>query len=60
MAFVADEFTGIGFEKVKLFVRALVNRITLGIKPRIYNTKDFDVYKDPFVCEIFKMGIEMM
>src|SRR5271170_2956543 len=60
VAFVADEFTGIGFEDVKLFVRSLVNRPTLDIQPRTYNTKDFDVDKDPFVEEILKTGIEIV
>src|ERR1700691_4565008 len=60
VAFVADEFSGIGFEDVKLFVRSLVNRPTLDIQPHTYNTKDFDVDKDPFVEEILKTGIEIV
>ena len=47
VVFVADEFTGIGFEDVKLFVRLLVNRPSLDIQPRTYNTKDFTPDKDP-------------
>src|ERR1700733_6849783 len=60
VAFVADEFTGIGFEDVKLFVRLLVNRPTLDIQPRTYHTKDFTPDKDPFVEEILKTGIEIV
>ena len=57
VAFVADEFIGIGFEDVKLFVRSLSRRPSLPIQPRTYNTNDFDVHKDPFVEEILKTGI---
>jgi predicted nucleotidyltransferase len=60
VVFVADEFTGIGFDDVKLFVRLLVNRPTLDIQPRTYNTKDFSPDKDPFVEEILKTGIEII
>ena len=60
VAFVADEFIGIGFEDVKLFARSLVNRPNLNISPRTYNTKDFTPDKDPFVEEILKTGIEIV
>ena len=60
VAFVADEFIGIGFEDVKLFARSLVNRPNLNISPRTYNTKDFNVDSDPFVEEILRTGIEIV
>jgi predicted nucleotidyltransferase len=59
VAFVADEFIGIGFEDVKLFARMLVERPKLNIQPRTYNTKDFNSDTDPFVEEILKTGIEI-
>ena len=60
VAFVADEFIGIGFEDVKLFAHSLVNRPNLNISPRTYNTKDFNVENDPFVEEILRTGIEII
>ena len=60
VAFVADEFIGVGFEDVKFFVRSLSRRPTLPIQPRTYNTKDFISGNDPFVEEILKTGIEIM
>jgi len=60
VAFVADEFIGIGFEDVKYFVRYLSKRPGLPIQPRTYNTKDFTPDKDPFVEEILKTGIEIV
>jgi len=59
VAFVADEFIGIGFEDVKLFARTLVNRPGLNIQPRTYNTHGFTPDKDPFVEEIMRTGIEI-
>ena len=60
VAVVADEFTGIGFEDVKLFVNTLVKRPRLQIQPRTYNTKDFTPDHDPFVEEILRTGIEIV
>lgn len=60
VAFVADEFIGIGFEDVKFFVSSLSRRPGLPIQPRTYNTKDFTPDKDPFVEEILKTGIEIL
>ena len=60
VAFVADEFIGIGFEDVKLFVRSLSKRPSLPIQPRTYNTKDFNTDSDPFVEEILKTGIDIV
>jgi len=60
VAFVADEFTNIGFEDVKLFVQQLVKYPTLNISPRTYNTRDFYVDRDPLVEEIIKTGIEIV
>jgi len=59
VALVADEFTGFGFDDVGLFAKTLVARSTLDIQPRTYNTRDFDIEKDPFVEEILRTGIEI-
>jgi len=61
VAIIADEFTGIGFDDVMLISRLLSKHPKLNsIQPRTYNTKDFDVDKDPFVEEILKTGIEIV
>lgn len=59
VAFVADEFIGIGFEDTKLFSRIMIRYPKLNIQPRTYNTKDFNVDIDPFVEEILRTGIEI-
>ncbi len=61
VAFVTDEFTGIGFEDVKLFVRLLVN-------PPPRHTATYVQYKKistliktrSFVEEILNTGIEIV
>ncbi len=59
VAFVADEFTSIGFEDVGLFAAQLIKYPKLDIQPRTYNTKDFSIDRDPFVEEILNTGIEI-
>ncbi len=59
IAVVADEFTGIGFDDVKLFVDTLVERPKMNIQPRTYNTKNFTANYDPFVEEILRTGINI-
>jgi len=59
VAFIADEFIGVGFEDTKLFSRIMIKYPKLNIQPRTYNTKDFSPDKDPFVEEILKNGIEI-
>jgi predicted nucleotidyltransferase len=59
VAFVADEFTSIGFEDVGLFAAQLIKYPQLDIQPRTYNTKDFSIDRDPFVEEILNTGIEI-
>lgn len=59
VAFIADEFIGIGYEDTKLFSRIMIKYPKLNIQPRTYNTKDFTPDKDPFVEEILKTGIEI-
>ncbi len=56
VAMVADEFIGVGFEDIKLFVKTLRNYIT--IQPRTYPT-DYFKKGDPFIDEIKKTGIEI-
>lgn len=60
VAVVADEFTGIGFDDVALFVGTLVKRPKLNIQPRTYNTRHFTPDYDPFVEEILRTGIEIL
>ena len=60
VAFVADEFSSIGFEDVGLFAAQLIKYPDMDIQPRTYNTKDFSAKKDPFVQEILKTGIEII
>ena len=59
VAFIADEFNGIGFEDTKLFSRVMIRYPKWNIQPRTYNTNDFTIEKDPFVEEILKSGIEI-
>jgi predicted nucleotidyltransferase len=59
VAFIADEFIGIGFEDTKLFSRIMIRYPKLNIQPRTYNTKDFNSDADPFVEEILRTGIEI-
>ena len=59
VAFIADEFIGIGFEDTQLFSRIMIKYPQFNIQPRTYNTKDFTPEKDPFVEEILRTGIEI-
>src|ERR1022692_2396764 len=59
VAFIADEFIGIGFEDTKLFSQIMIKYPKLNIQPRTYNTKDFTPDRDPFVEEILRTGIEI-
>ena len=56
VALVADEFTGLGFDDIKLFVKALRNHIL--IQPKTYPTDYFEK-GDPFIDEIKRTGIEI-
>ena len=57
IALVADEFSGVPSEDVKLFLKAM--RKHFMVQPQTYNTKDFSPEKDPFVEEILRTGIEI-
>ena len=57
MALVADEFSGVPSEDVKLFLAAM--RKYYMVQPQTYTTKDFTADKDPFVEEILRTGIEI-
>src|ERR1700761_3202173 len=57
VALVADEFSGVPSEDVKLFLKAM--RKYYMVQAQTYNTKDFTPDKDPFVEEILKTGIEI-
>ena len=56
VALVADEFIGVGFEDIKLFVKSLRNYVN--IQPRTYPT-DYFREGDPFIDEIRKTGVEI-
>ncbi|MFA6922664.1 MAG: nucleotidyltransferase domain-containing protein [Bacteroidales bacterium] len=56
VAMVADEFVGIGFNDIQLFVNTLTNYIY--IQPKTYPTAYFKA-GDPFIAEIKKYGIEI-
>jgi predicted nucleotidyltransferase len=53
---VADEFIGIGFKDIKLFIDVLIEYIR--IQPKTFPTDYFD-NGDPFIEEIKKDGIEI-
>lgn len=55
IALVADEFSGLPSEDVKLFLKAMRHHYM--VQPQTYNTKNFSPAKDPFVAEILKTGI---
>ncbi len=55
LALVADEFSGVASEDVKLFLKAM--RKYYMVQAQTYNTKDFSPDKDPFVQEILRTGI---
>ena len=57
VALVADEFSGVPSEDVKLFIKAM--RKHYMVQAQTYNTKDFTADKDPFVEEILRTGIEI-
>lgn len=57
MALVADEFSGVPSEDVKLFLKAMRKRYM--VQAQTYNFKDFTADKDPFVEEILRTGIEI-
>ena len=56
VALVADEFTGVGYDDMKLFVKSLRNYTI--IQPQTYSTRHFN-QGDPFIEEISKSGIEI-
>ena len=57
VALVADEFSGVPSEDVKLFLKAM--RKHYMVQAQTYNTKDFTPDIDPLVKEILKTGIEI-
>jgi len=57
VALVADEFSGVPSEDVKLFLKAM--RKHYMVQAQTYNTKDFTPENDPFVEEILRTGIEI-
>ena len=56
VALVADEFIGVGFEDIQLFVNTLTHYIY--IQPKTYQTVYFE-QGDPFIEEIKRTGIEI-
>jgi len=60
VALVSDRFSGIGFFDSDLIGGIKIQRPFSIIQTRTYNTKDFNVAKDPFVEEILKTGIDIV
>ena len=56
VAIVSDQFSGVGFLDIPLFVKALRNNYI--IQPKTFSTKDFE-NGDAFAEEIKKTGIEI-
>ena len=56
VALVSDQFTGVGFIDIPLFVKALRNHYI--IQPRTFSTEDF-MNGDAFAEEVKKTGIEI-
>ncbi len=56
VALVADEFTGVGFVDINLFVKALRKHFI--IHPKTYST-DYFAKGDAFIDEIKRTGIEI-
>lgn len=56
VALVADEFSGVGFIDIKMFVKILKNYII--IQPKTFPTNYFK-QGDPFIEEIINTGIEI-
>ena len=56
VALVADEFIGVGFKDMDLFIDVLKNYVV--IQTKTYQTKEFEE-GDPFIDEIKKTGIEI-
>jgi len=56
IALVSDKFIGVGFEDIKLFVKALHKHVN--IQPKTFPTNYFKK-GDPFIEEITKTGIEI-
>lgn len=56
VALVSDQFSGVGFIDIKLFVKTLKNYIL--IQPKTFQT-DYFVQGDPFSSEILATGIEI-
>jgi len=59
VALVADDFIGLGFYDIALFGKTLIKKPFRSIQPKTYNTKDFNLSKDPFIEEILRTGIEI-
>ena len=57
VALVADEFTGVPSEDVKLFLKALRNYYI--VQPQTFNPSQFSAKTDPFVETIIRTGIEV-
>jgi len=56
IALVADEFIGVGFEDMKLFLPAL-RKYTI-VQPKTYSPRDYED-GDPFIEEIKRTGVEI-
>ena len=57
VALVADDFTGVPSQDVKLFLKALRKHYLIQVQT--YHSKNFSPKKNPFVGEILKTGVEI-
>ena len=56
VALIADEFIGVGFEDIKHFINATIQKPFFAIEPHTFNTKEFEK-GNPFIEEIKRTGI---
>ncbi len=56
VALVADEFTGVGFEDIKRFIKVTIQKPFITIEPHTFSTSEF-TEGNPFITEIRRTGI---
>jgi predicted nucleotidyltransferase len=56
VALFADEFVGVGFQDIQLFLDVTIQKPYRHIEPHTFNTSEFEI-GNPFVREIRRTGI---
>ncbi|MDX1912614.1 MAG: nucleotidyltransferase domain-containing protein [Saprospiraceae bacterium] len=56
VALVADEFVGVGFQDILLFLDITIKKPYLHIEPHTFNTREFKT-DNPLISEICRTGI---